>query len=98
MSKVERQAEPLFDKLIACYPEQNYKFPLLVNCNRRFVALGRKNGDIYMWESLHQASHYWNSYSVLKMHSDRISRLLLEENEMVSVGGQDGMIVTYKHS
>jgi hypothetical protein len=97
IGKVEKQTEPLFDNLGAYYPDQNYKFPLLVSSNRRFVALGRKSGDIYIWESLNQATGCWNAFSAIKLHADRISRLLLEENGMVSVGGQDGMVVAYKH-
>jgi hypothetical protein len=51
-----------------------------------------------MWESLNQASYCWNSYSGMKLHSDKISRLSLEDKEMISVGGQDGMVVLYNHN
>jgi hypothetical protein len=80
IQKIDKQQESLFQKLSLYYPEQNYKYPLIVCPNRRIVALGRKNGDILLWESLASAIANFSSYTLLSFHSDRVSRLLLSEN------------------
>jgi hypothetical protein len=78
IQKVDKQQEnSLYQKISIYYPEQNYKYPLVVCSNKRMVALGRKNGDILLWESLSSALTNFSSYTLLSLHADRVSRLLL---------------------
>jgi hypothetical protein len=98
VQKVDKQQDNNFyQKLSIYYPEQNYKHPLVVCSNKRLVAFGRKNGDIQVWESLGQALNQFSSYTLLRFHTDRISRLLLLDNELFSVGGLDGMVAQLDH-
>ena len=97
VQKVDKQQENAFQRLSLYYPEQNYKHPLVVCPNRRLVALGRKNGDILLWESVGCALTNSSAYTILSFHSARVSRLLLNDDEMFSVGGQDGLVAEFAH-
>jgi hypothetical protein len=97
VQKVDRQQENPFPRLSLYYPDQNYKHPLVVCPTRRLVALGRKNGDILLWESVACALTNSSAYTVLTFHASRVSRLLLTDDQMFSVGGQDGLVAEFAH-
>lgn len=61
------------------------------------MALGRKNGDVLLWESLACALNNSSAYTVLSFHTSRVSRLLLTDDQMFSVGGQDGLVAELAH-
>jgi hypothetical protein len=97
VQKVDKQQENAFQRLSLYYPEQNYKHPLVVCPSRRLVALGRKNGDIFLWESVGCALTNSSAYTAFSFHSARVSRLLLNDDQMYSVGGQDGLVAELVH-
>lgn len=50
IQKIDKQQDSnSHEQLSFIYYEQNYKYPFAVNANRKFVALGRKNGEMFVW-------------------------------------------------
>lgn len=50
-----------------------------------------------MWDSVAQATAHKYAGMRLSLHSGRIAKLLIREEEMISLGEEDGMAIVFKH-
>jgi hypothetical protein len=99
IKKIEKQSN-LFQVLYSqSYDDskENLSFQFCANIGRKIFAVAQNNGDILIWDSMSQALSHMNSPLKLHFHCGQISRLLMKEEEMVSLGGEDGMLVLFKH-
>lgn len=77
--------------------KESGSFHFCADLGRKLFALTQNNGDILIWESMKQALSHQSSPLRFHLHEGRISKILIKDNGMVSLGSEDGMTILFKH-
>ena len=95
--KVDKPMFNLFERISSLYCSKEHDFPFCGCEKQKVFAVADNNGVIHIWENISQSLDQPNSALRLTLHCGKLSKMILKEDGMVSLGIEDGMAILMKH-